>query len=105
VGPKFFNTMAGPLALFLLFLTGVGPLIAWRRASPRMLRRQFALPVSAGVVTALALAALLRGRADFYGLVAWSLGAFVTATIVQEYARAIRVRVRKGDENALQAWC
>jgi cytochrome c-type biogenesis protein CcmF len=104
VGPKFFNTMAGPLALFLLFLTGVGPLIAWRRASPRMLRRQFALPLSAGFVTAFALAALLRGRGDLYGVVAWSLGAFVAATIVQEYTRAIRARVRKGEENAFQAF-
>src|SRR2546422_3163752 len=32
VGPKFFNTMNGPLALLLLLLTGVGPLVAWRRA-------------------------------------------------------------------------
>jgi cytochrome c-type biogenesis protein CcmF len=38
-----------------------------------------------------------------YSLSMWSLCAFVTATIVQEYFRAVRVRVRKGEENALQA--
>jgi cytochrome c-type biogenesis protein CcmF len=103
VGPKFFNTIAGPLGLFLLFLTGVGPLIAWRQASTRMLRRQFAWPAVAGLVTALLVVALLRDRLDFYGLAAWSLGVFVSATIVQEYTRAIRARVRKGEENALQA--
>jgi cytochrome c-type biogenesis protein CcmF len=103
VGPKFFNTMAGPLGLFLLFLTGVGPLIAWRRASLRMLRRQFTWPVAAGLASAVLVVALLRDRLDVYGLMAWSLGVFVAATIVQEYTRAIRARVRKGEENALQA--
>jgi cytochrome c-type biogenesis protein CcmF len=103
VGPKFFNTLAGPLALFLIFLTGVGPLIAWRRASASILRRQFAWPSLVGVLTALGLAALLRDQLDFYGLMAWSLGAFVMATIAQEYGRAIRARVRKGEENVFQA--
>ena len=104
VGPKFFNTMAGPLALFLLFLTGVGPLIAWRRASLGMLRRQFTVPIAVGMLTAVLVAALLGSRLDFYGLAVWSLGAFVAAAIVQEYARAIRARTRKGEENALQAF-
>ena len=68
VGPVFFNTMAGPLALLLLFLTGVGPLIAWRRASIANLRRQFVWPSTAGIVTAAALLAAFRGRLDFYAL-------------------------------------
>ncbi len=104
VGPKFFNTLAGPLALFLLFLTGVGPLIAWRRASLRMLRRQFLAPGLTGLAVAVALLVLVGPGLDFYGLAAWSLGAFVVGTIVQEYARAIRARVRKGEENAVQAF-
>jgi cytochrome c-type biogenesis protein CcmF len=60
VGPKFFNTMSGPLAILLLLLTGVGPLIAWRRATPAALRRQFAWPVVAGLVTAAGVVAWLR---------------------------------------------
>jgi cytochrome c-type biogenesis protein CcmF len=103
VGPAFFNAMSGPLALFLLFLTGVGPLIAWRRASPASLQRQFLWPLAAGLGTALALWIGLGGRIGFYPLSIWSLGAFVTATVVQEYVRAIRARTRKGDENPLQA--
>ncbi len=103
VGPAFFNLMAGPLALFLLFLTGVGPLIAWRRASRTSLQRQFLWPLSAGLSAALALWLALRGRIGFYPLSLWSLGAFVTATVTQEYARAIRARMRKGNENAFQA--
>ena len=103
VGPKFFNTMAGPLALFLLFLTGVGPIVAWRRASPVSLRRQFVGPAAVGVACGVAFAAWFRGSAEFYPLMVWSLGAFVTATIVQEYGRAIRIRVRKHGENPVRA--
>src|SRR3989442_13488769 len=59
VGPPFFNRVNVPLGLVLLFLAGVGPVIAWRRASPRNLRRAFAGPVAAGRVGA---AGLARGR-------------------------------------------
>jgi cytochrome c-type biogenesis protein CcmF len=104
VGPKFFNTMAGPLALFLLFLTGVGPLVAWRRASPTNLHRQFPWPAAAGVAAGAAFTAFSRGAGGFYPLMVWVLSAFVVGTIVQEYARAIGARVRKGEENALQAF-
>jgi len=110
VGPAFFNSIAGPLFLFLLFLTGVGPLIAWRRASLPMLKRQFLWPVVSGTVTLLGGWLMVRGSlgrytpTDVYGLLAWGLGAFVIATIVQEYTRAIRARVRKGEENAFQAF-
>jgi len=97
VGPAFFNTMAGPLAVILLFLTGVGPLVAWRRASPESLRRQFALPATVGVVAALVTAIGLGAERSLYPLVFWSLGAFVVATIGQEYTRAIRARTRRGE--------
>src|SRR5215813_6974109 len=65
VGPVFFNTMNGPLALLLLFLTGVGPLVAWRRASVANLRRQFVWPVACGLLTAVALAGALGARLTF----------------------------------------
>jgi cytochrome c-type biogenesis protein CcmF len=103
LGPAYFNGVAGPFFLFLLLLTGVGPLIAWRRASGASLRRQFLWPLAVGGSVAVALAAGLRGSIGFYPLSLWSLGAFVTATVAQEYVRAIRARTRKGDENALQA--
>jgi cytochrome c-type biogenesis protein CcmF len=103
LGPVYFNQVSGPIFLFLLLLTGVGPLIAWRRASPTSLRRQFLWPVAAGLATAALLALAFGRRAGFYPLSLWSLGAFVTATVVQEYVRAIRARTRKGSENALQA--
>jgi cytochrome c-type biogenesis protein CcmF len=84
VGPKFFNTMNGPLALLLLLLTGIGPLIAWRKASVANLRRQFVWPVLTGLATAALVIVLVGDRTNFYALMAWSLGGFVTGTIVQE---------------------
>src|SRR5207248_8770220 len=55
VGPPFFNQVNIPLGLALLAMTGIGPLIAWRRASIPNLQRQFAAPVASGVLMLLAL--------------------------------------------------
>ena len=90
VGPPFLNTVNVPLGLLLLALTGIGPLIAWRKASVSNLRRQFAGPSATGVVVAVALIAL--GMRDVYALVAYALCGFVTGTIVQEFYKGIRAR-------------
>src|SRR5439155_1586552 len=55
VGPPYFNAVVVPLGLALLGLMGIGPLVAWRRASTRGLQRAFTLPLAAGVVTIVAL--------------------------------------------------
>jgi cytochrome c-type biogenesis protein CcmF len=104
VGPSFFNTFAGPLALFLLFLTGVGPLIAWRRATLANLRRQFVWPVLVGVTTAATLAVLLWDAIEFWPFACWSLSAFVVTTITQEYWRAVSARVRNRGESIPRAF-
>jgi cytochrome c-type biogenesis protein CcmF len=90
VGPPFFNTVNVPLGLLLLGLTGVGPLIAWRKASTSNLKRQFAVPVAAGMIVGVALLAL--GMRDGYALVAYTLAGFVAATIVQEFQKGISAR-------------
>jgi len=74
-------------------LTGIGPLIAWRRASLPNLRRQFAVPATAGGLTLLVL--LVAGMRDGYALMAIALAGFVAATIVQEFARGVRARHRQ----------
>src|SRR3989440_851846 len=84
VGPPFFNQVNVPLGLALLALTGIGPLIAWRRASLPNLRRQFAVPATVGVFTALIL--LVAGMRDFYALMAIGLGGVVVGALVQEVA-------------------
>ncbi|GIW41580.1 MAG: hypothetical protein KatS3mg076_2157 [Candidatus Binatia bacterium] len=90
VGPPFFNRVNAPLGLVLLFLTGVGPVIAWRRASARNLRRNVLLPMGFGFALGLALFAV--GLRDFYGLVSFSLCGFVFATILAEFYRGVRAR-------------
>jgi cytochrome c-type biogenesis protein CcmF len=97
LGPNWFTALATWVALPLLLLTGVGPLIAWRRASPANLRRQFLAPVSVGVTSFAVLAFLTRERFEPIAVTTWALGAFVTTTIVQEYARALRGRMRRGE--------
>jgi len=104
VGPKYFNLLGGMLAIPLLLLTGVGPLIAWRKASVSNLRNQFTWPLVAGVATAVAVFFSVDSGLTVYALSMWSLCAFVIATIAQEYFRAIRARVRKGNENIAQAF-
>src|SRR5881628_25603 len=79
VGPPFFNQVNIPLGLALLALTGVGPLVAWRRASLPNLRRQFAVPATVGAFTLLVL--LVGGMHDFSALMAIGLGAFVLAAV------------------------
>src|SRR5881396_1984074 len=95
-GPPTFNFVNIPLGLVLLLLTGIGPLIAWRRASTANLRRQFAVPVSVGGFALLIL--LVGGMRDGWALVAFSLGAFVVGTVVQEFARGARARNRQYGE-------
>ncbi len=104
IGPRFYNSLNGPLALLLLLLTGVGPLIAWRKASLVNLRKQFLWPGVAAAATAASLVVAFRGEIGFYALVTWSLSGFVVGTIFQEYFRAIRARMRGGGEKLLEAF-
>ena len=97
VGPPFFNQVNVPLGLLLLFLTGVGPLIAWRHASTANLKRQFAVPLGAMLLTAVTLTALRMS--DGWAIGAYALGAFVVATIAQEFWRGTGARHRLHGES------
>jgi cytochrome c-type biogenesis protein CcmF len=98
VGPPFFNRVNIPLGLLLLALTGIGPLIAWRKASTGNLRRQFAASAAVGLSVAAGL--LAAGMRDGYAITAVSLAAFVSGTIVQEFWRGVRARQRMHGEAA-----
>jgi cytochrome c-type biogenesis protein CcmF len=102
LGPGWFTSVAAVVALPLLLLTGIGPLVAWRRATPASLRRQLRIPTAAGVLTAAAAALVTRDAFEPIAVVVWGLAAFVAATVFQEYTRAIRARMRHG-EGALTA--
>ncbi len=96
VGQPFFNSVNTPLGLLLLALTGIGPLIAWRRASTANLRRQFIMPVTMGFVAVAVLMAL--GMRHFYALVFYGLVGFVSTTITQEFVKGIGARRRMYQE-------
>ena len=99
VGAPFFNRVNVPIGLFLLFLTGVGPLIAWRRSSLDSLRRNFFYPTIAGVVLMIALAA--AGVRHFYALMTFGLSLFVVWTIMAEFYKGSRAISAKTGQNLL----
>jgi len=101
VGPPFFNAVNGPLGLLLLALTGIGPLIAWRRASVSNLQRQFTWPVAAGGAVFGGLFAL--GMRDAYALISYLLAGFVFGTIIQEFVKGIGARRRMYREGLVSA--
>jgi cytochrome c-type biogenesis protein CcmF len=96
VGAPFFNQVNVPLFLGLVFLMGVGPLIAWRRASWEHLRRNFLGPVAVGASGAAVFYAL--GVRSALAVLALALTVFVAATMVLDFARALRARRRMGEE-------
>src|SRR5439155_20621960 len=95
------STVTIPLGLRLLALTGIGPLIAWRRASIPSMQRQFAVAVTVGAFTGLVL--LVAGMPDLSALMAIALGGFVGGTVVQEFARGTRARHHQYGEAYLVA--
>ena len=95
VGAPFFNKVNIPAGLLLLFLTGVGPLLAWRKTSTESLKRNFGWPLSIGLMAG-AIAFGLGFRA-LYSLVCLILCVFVASTIVLEFVRGANViRARSG---------
>jgi cytochrome c-type biogenesis protein CcmF len=95
VGAPFFNQVNVPLFLSLIFLMGVGPLIAWRRASVDNLRRNFLVPVIVGLAAATLFFAV--GVRSAFALLSLTLAVFVGATVTVDFARATRARRRMGE--------
>jgi cytochrome c-type biogenesis protein CcmF len=92
VGAPFFNLVNIPIFLGLLLLMGVGPLIAWRRASADNLKRNFVKPVVAGILAALVMRVV--GVGNTLVLLCMGLVVFVTGTMVLDFYRAVRARRR-----------
>jgi cytochrome c-type biogenesis protein CcmF len=97
VDRPFFERVNIPIGLFLLFLTGVGPLIAWRRSSLDSLKRAFLWPTVSG----LAVIGVLMGFGvrHFYALVSFGLCMFVTWTVFSEFYKGSRAISQRMDKN------
>ena len=98
---EWYNRLMVPIGLFLLFLTGVGPLFSWRKTSVESLRRNFQWPGVASVVLVVALIA--AGMRSTYALVSFGFCLFVALTVFAEFYKGSKSIAAKNDMNFLRA--
>jgi cytochrome c-type biogenesis protein CcmF len=111
MGAPFYNRVNLPIGLFLLFLTGIGPLLAWRSTSLRSIRRNFILPsIAMGVALVVLLAVGVRPwltgddwQATLFSLVTFTLAAGVTTAIGAEFLRGANVVATQTGKNLVAA--
>lgn len=90
VTAPFFNQVTIPIGLLLLALLGIGPIIAWRKATPRNLKRNFTWPLVMAVLTGTAF--LLAGVRHVQVILTFALGAFTLTTVFVEFRKGTRAR-------------
>jgi cytochrome c-type biogenesis protein CcmF len=95
VGPPYYNFFLKAFGLPLLLLMGIGPLVAWRRTSPRALRETLLWPSVVAIAAGVLLIALGAGSSTA-GLLAYTFSIFALAAIVLEFARGTRARKALG---------
>jgi len=95
IGPPYFNFFLRVFGLPLLLLMGIGPLVAWRRASLRSVGRTFAWPFGFALLVGTVLV-LLGADSSIPGLLAYTFSAFVLASIALEFGRGTRARKALG---------
>ena len=102
VGPPWFDRYTVPLAIVLVLLSGLGPVIAWRRATATNARRGLRGPLAVAAVTAVGLALVAGVATRPFALAMFCTGAFAAAVVVQEFWRGTRAR-RAGSGEAAPA--
>ncbi|HVZ73010.1 MAG TPA: cytochrome c-type biogenesis CcmF C-terminal domain-containing protein [Polyangia bacterium] len=102
VGPPFFNKWMVPIGLALLFLTGIGPGIAWRKATASHLRYQFGLPVTALLVT-VGICLAVGLQSSIAATICFGFCAFTFTTIAQEFWRGIAIRKKNTGSDAFSS--
>ncbi len=95
VDAPFYNRVMVPIGIFLMLLTGIGPLLAWRTGSLRSVRKNIVGPLAAAAVVAVGL--IVTGERPWlslpslYAFMVWTLAAFVIVAVASEFARGARV--------------
>jgi cytochrome c-type biogenesis protein CcmF len=92
VGPPWFDRYTVPLALILVLLSGIGPVIAWRRATLANARRNFVIPLGCAMTVLVVLLATGIAAGKPFALAMFCCAGFVFGSIGQEYFRGVRVR-------------
>ncbi|MBM3958210.1 MAG: heme lyase CcmF/NrfE family subunit [SAR202 cluster bacterium] len=102
VATPYFNRVNGPLFLVLIALMGIGPVLAWRKASGASVRRWLTIPLLLSAATALGLAS--AGIREPIAILAFAVLVFVASVIAEEWIRGTLARRRAGDNWALGWW-
>ncbi|HVT97450.1 MAG TPA: heme lyase CcmF/NrfE family subunit [Acidobacteriaceae bacterium] len=112
VSAPFYNRVAVPIGVFLLFLTGIGPILAWRSTSIKSIRRNFILPAIVGLIVAIGIIPLgvhpwtiftTDEQGAFYSWITFALAAFVATAIFNEFYKGARVIGQKSGQNLFAA--
>lgn len=105
VGPPFYNQVNVPIGMTLLFLMGIGPVIAWRKATWSNLKKNFAKPLIAGLVGALLLVGFvpLNSKAEVFAYITFVLCIFVLSTIFGEFYKGTVARRELRKETVAEA--
>ena len=127
LGPTFYNTWIPPVALTVFLLMGIAPLLGWRKTSPELFRKSFRWPVGfAAIVATLhltlgkkygyapfvevdpiypgTLGDVLAKMASTFPFITATIAAFNLAVVVQEFARGIAARQKRGDESVFASF-
>jgi cytochrome c-type biogenesis protein CcmF len=103
VGPPWFDRYTVPLALILVLLSGIGPVIAWRRVTLSAMRRVLVWPVAASALALVLLLTVTNAGASVLSLSMFVLAAFAVAVVVQEFTRGARARAAASGESFASA--
>jgi cytochrome c-type biogenesis protein CcmF len=101
VGEPYFNKMAVPGGIMVLFLMGVGPMLPWGSSDAKTVRERFWIPAAVGV--AVVAACLVGGLRGFYPLLTFGLAGFVTVITLRELALPVKVRMSERKEGFVTA--
>ncbi len=102
VGPPYFNQVMAPLMLAILLLMAIGPVVPWRRASARLLSRQFLM--AGGIAIASVIVLVLFGITSVLALISAAIITFTIAATLHDVYQAARVRASTIDTNMLSAF-
>src|SRR5690349_19618346 len=109
LGAPFYNKVMVPIGLLLIFLTGVGPLLAWRNTSVGSIKRNFAIPATIALLVEVVVSAILvkngvrfwTDAGQMYAMLSFCLSTLVIATIASEFIRGGIVWKNKLQTNLL----
>ncbi len=102
VGPPFYNQIMVPIGLALLFLTGICPLISWRRTSAKNLKKNFLYPFIITIIGGIIIFSWTIQHP--WALTSFTLSIFVVATIIMEFIRGTKARREMKREGYLKSF-